>query len=159
MFHIIADVHLLNLRRMDFFHSLIIWISPLSFLGASGVIFYFISFLDENQTANRIAQDGTPRFVASHLGLFCLPMSNKKDVCVKSVSSVLNTSTSTMCFETANTCVGCRFYTWKPAIYYKSRSVYCRLRVTRIVKLREHRTSNSPLQRRILRIGSIPRLP
>ena len=28
---------------------------------------------------NRIAPDGMPRFTASHLGLFCLPMSNKKD--------------------------------------------------------------------------------
>ena len=28
---------------------------------------------------NRIAPDGTPRFAASHLGLFCLPMSHKKD--------------------------------------------------------------------------------
>ena len=30
--------------------------------------------------ANRIAPDGTPRFAASRLGLFCLPMSHKKDV-------------------------------------------------------------------------------
>ena len=29
-------------------------------------------------SANRIAPDGTPRFAASHLGLFCLPMSHKK---------------------------------------------------------------------------------
>ena len=29
--------------------------------------------------ANRIAPDGTPRFAASHLGLFCLPKSYKKD--------------------------------------------------------------------------------
>ena len=29
--------------------------------------------------ANRIASDGTPRFAASHLGLFCLTMSHKKD--------------------------------------------------------------------------------
>ena len=29
--------------------------------------------------ANRIAPDGTPRLAASHLGLFCLPMSHKKD--------------------------------------------------------------------------------
>ena len=29
--------------------------------------------------ANRIAPDGTPPFAASHLGLFCLPMSHKKD--------------------------------------------------------------------------------
>ena len=30
--------------------------------------------------ANRIAPDGTPRSVASHLGLFCLPMSHKREV-------------------------------------------------------------------------------
>ena len=30
-------------------------------------------------SANRIAPDGTPRFAASHLGLFYLPMSHKKD--------------------------------------------------------------------------------
>ena len=29
--------------------------------------------------ANIIAPDGTPRFAASHLVLFCLPMSHKKD--------------------------------------------------------------------------------
>ena len=31
-------------------------------------------------SANRIAPDGMPRFAVSHLGLFCLPMSHKKDV-------------------------------------------------------------------------------
>ena len=30
-------------------------------------------------SANRIAPNGTPRSAASHLGLFCLPMSHKKD--------------------------------------------------------------------------------
>ena len=30
-------------------------------------------------SANRIAPDGTPHFVASHLRLLCLPMSHKKD--------------------------------------------------------------------------------
>ena len=30
-------------------------------------------------SANRIAPDGTPHFAASHLGLFCLPMSHIKD--------------------------------------------------------------------------------
>ena len=29
--------------------------------------------------ANRIAVDGTPHFEESHLGLFCLAMSHKKD--------------------------------------------------------------------------------
>ena len=30
-------------------------------------------------SANRLAPDETPRYAASHLGLFCLPMSQKKD--------------------------------------------------------------------------------
>ena len=29
--------------------------------------------------ANRIATDGMPHFAASHLGLFCLPMSHRKN--------------------------------------------------------------------------------
>ena len=29
--------------------------------------------------ATRIAPDGTPRFAASHLGLYCLPMPHNKD--------------------------------------------------------------------------------
>ena len=37
-------------------------------------IFFSMKFIK----ANRIARDGTPRFAASHLGLFCLPMSHKK---------------------------------------------------------------------------------
>ena len=37
--------------------------------------------------ANRIAPDGTLRFEASHLGLFCLPMSHKKDAKLKQVKT------------------------------------------------------------------------
>ena len=33
--------------------------------------------------ANRLVPDGTPRFAASHLGLFCLPMSHKRDARLK----------------------------------------------------------------------------
>ena len=67
------------LLRMEF-PTLINLTSPLSFKRGLGVIFIFISFFDENKKkANRIAPDGTPRNAASHLGLFCLPMSHKKD--------------------------------------------------------------------------------
>ena len=39
-------------------------------------IFSFLfHFSIEIMLANRIGPDGTPRFAASHLGLFCLPMS------------------------------------------------------------------------------------
>ena len=33
--------------------------------------------------ANRIVPDGKPRSAASHLGLFCLPMSRKRDARLK----------------------------------------------------------------------------
>ena len=36
-------------------------------------------FLIKILLANKIAPDGTPRYAASHLGLYCLPMSHKKD--------------------------------------------------------------------------------
>ena len=42
--------------------------------------FYFLSdFSMKFLCANRIAPDGTPQNAASHLGLFCLPMSHKRD--------------------------------------------------------------------------------
>ena len=40
-------------------------------------------------SANRIAPDGTPRSAASHLGLFCLPMSHKRDARLKLVNVIL----------------------------------------------------------------------
>ena len=60
------------------------WMSQLSFLGVLGVIFIFLShFSLKYLCANRIAPDGTPHSAASHLGLYCLPMSHKKDVRLK----------------------------------------------------------------------------
>ena len=45
----------------------------------SGCDFSFLfHFSMKFMSENRIAPDGTPRFVVSHLWLFCLPMSNKK---------------------------------------------------------------------------------
>ena len=59
---------------------IIIWMSPFSFLGVLGVIFIFLShFSMKFLRANRIAPDGALRSAASHLGLFCLPMSHKRD--------------------------------------------------------------------------------
>ena len=43
-------------------------------IGSNFSILFHFSM--KNMSANRIAPDGTPRF---HLGLFCLPMSHKKD--------------------------------------------------------------------------------
>ena len=70
---------------MDF-PIIIIWTSPLSFLRVLGVIFKFHSIFDEILKANRIGPDGTPRSPASHLGLFCLPMSHKRDTRLKRVN-------------------------------------------------------------------------
>ena len=46
-------------------------------------VLFFFSFLFHFSMkfilANRIAPDGTPRFAASHLGIFCLPMFHKKE--------------------------------------------------------------------------------
>ena len=54
------------------------WVSPLLFLGMLGAIF-FTHFSMKFLCANGIAPDGTPQNAASHLGLYCLPMSLKKD--------------------------------------------------------------------------------
>ena len=44
---------------------------------------YSNKFLMKIPLANRIAPDGTPRSAASHLGLFCLPMSQKRGTRLK----------------------------------------------------------------------------
>ena len=56
------------------------WMSPLSFLGVSVVMFSFLFFVFRTKitSANRIAPDGTPHLAASYLGLFFLPLSYKK---------------------------------------------------------------------------------
>ena len=63
---------------MDF-PILINLMSPLSLLGAKGYFFLLFYFSMKIVLASRIAPDGTPRFAASHLGLFCLLMSHKQD--------------------------------------------------------------------------------
>ena len=50
------------------------------FRGIRSKISCSFHFSMEVKYANRIAPDGKPRFAASHLGLFILPMSHKKDV-------------------------------------------------------------------------------
>ena len=49
------------------------------FRGIRSHFSFSIHFSMKIKSANRIAPDVTPRFAASHLGLFCLPMSHKKD--------------------------------------------------------------------------------
>ena len=52
--------------------------------------FYFLShFSMKFLCANRIAPDGTLRSAASHLGLFCLPMSHKRDARIQLINEFL----------------------------------------------------------------------
>ena len=45
---------------------------------------FFLSQFSVNfLCANRIARDGTPRSAASHLEVYCLPMSHKRDARLK----------------------------------------------------------------------------
>ena len=53
--------------------------STFIFRGIRSDFQFLNNFLMKILLANRIAPDGTPRFAASHLGLFCLPMSHKRD--------------------------------------------------------------------------------
>ena len=48
--------------------------------GIKCIFSFLFNFSMKIVSAKRIATpDGTPRFAVSHLGLFCLPMSHKKD--------------------------------------------------------------------------------
>ena len=59
---------------------IIIRMIPFTFLGEIRSNFSFLfHFSLKVKIENTIAQDGIPRFAASHLGLFYLPMSHKKD--------------------------------------------------------------------------------
>ena len=53
--------------------------STLIFRGIRSDFQFLNKFLMKILSANRIAPDGTPHSAASHLGLFCLPMSHKRD--------------------------------------------------------------------------------
>ena len=56
------------------------WMSPLSFFWGVRSDFYFLSHFSMKFTcANRIGPDGTERSAVSHQGLYCLPMTHKRD--------------------------------------------------------------------------------
>ena len=57
--------------------------STLIFRGIRSDFHFLNKCLMKILLANRIAPDGTPRSAASHLGLFCLPMSHKRDARLK----------------------------------------------------------------------------
>ena len=68
---------------MDF-PIIINWVSPLSFLGASGVILIFIQYFHEIPPS-KLNSTFQARSAAFHLGLFCLRMSHKRDARLKRV--------------------------------------------------------------------------
>ena len=74
---------------MDFFHPYQMDEST-SILRENRSNFSFLfHFSTTFLSTNRIAPDATPRFAASHLRLFCLPMSHKKDarlICVNEIN-------------------------------------------------------------------------
>ena len=67
------------LVRNGFFHPYHLDESTFIFRDIRSDFSFLFHFSMKIMSANRIAPDGTPRFSASHLGLFCLPMSHKKD--------------------------------------------------------------------------------
>ena len=68
-----------------YFPIVIIWVSTLVVRDVRSDISFLSHFSMNFLYANRIAPDGTPRSAASHLGLFCLPMSHKRDARLKCV--------------------------------------------------------------------------
>ena len=57
--------------------------STVNFRGVRSEFDYLFHFSMKFLLANRIAPDGMPPSAASHLGLFCLPMSHKRDARLK----------------------------------------------------------------------------
>ena len=59
---------------MDF-PTVICWISPFVILGVPGLLCHFYSLVSwKILLANNVEPDQTPHYVASDLGLHCLPM-------------------------------------------------------------------------------------
>ena len=78
--------------------------------------------------ANRIAKDGTLRFAAAHLGLFCLPMYHKKDVRLKWVKAASRVKLSLDALDQIRI---------KPTLNYEfiCGSVYTSCDIVRVLKL------------------------
>ena len=62
------------------------------FRGFSSNFSFLFHFSMKIKIADRITPDGTPRFAGSHLGLFRLPMSHKKDARLIWVKQFLNSA-------------------------------------------------------------------
>ena len=67
------------------FPIITIWKSPLSFLGALGVIFIFIPFSDYFSLSKQNSPRWDAAFCGDSSGAILLPMSHRKDVRLKRV--------------------------------------------------------------------------
>ena len=63
--------------------------STFIFRGIGSNFSFLFHFSKKIVSANRIVPDETPRFAASHLGLFCFSVSHKKDARLKWVNVLL----------------------------------------------------------------------
>ena len=82
----LQHVTLVNLYLTNgFSHYYHLGESTFIFRGIRSDFQFLNKFLMKILLANRIAPDGTPRSVVSHLGLFCLPMSHKREARLKLV--------------------------------------------------------------------------
>ena len=73
------EPHFNPLVTNEFSHHYQLGESTFIFRGIRSDFSFLFLFSMKIILANRIAPDETPRFAASHLGLFCLPLSHKKD--------------------------------------------------------------------------------
>ena len=85
----VPRIFLLSMRPFNpyltngFSHHYQLGESTFTFRGIRSDFQFSYHFLMKSLLANRIATDGTSRSAASHLWLYCLPMSHKKDARLK----------------------------------------------------------------------------
>ena len=77
--HVVINPYLTN----GFSHHYQLDESTFIFRGVRSDLYFLSDFSMTFSLANIIAPDGTPRSAASHLVLFCLPMSHKRDARLK----------------------------------------------------------------------------
>ena len=80
--------------------------STFNLRGVRSAFSFLFHFSMKIKLANRIAQDGAPRFAASNLGLFCLSMSHKKDARLMWVKKEFQAFSS--CFKRLHLIVQCQ---------------------------------------------------
>ena len=79
LFNVIFNPYLTN----GFTHHYQLGESTYIFRGVRGDFYFLSHFSMKFLCANRLAPDVTPQNAASYLGLYCLPMSHKRDARLK----------------------------------------------------------------------------